>query len=727
MSFVFLLILALLSGNAWAGLTRAAPSYVEGEVLVVPASPAAVQNVRALGLTVAREYRGKTRFLRLKLKLGQRVAEVMSTLSARPWVAHVQPNYLYRMAAAPNDPRFAEYWGLQNTGQTVNGQAGSSGADISAVSAWDEISDCSSVVVAVIDSGVDYSHPDLAANIWNNPGEVIDGIDNDGNGFIDDVRGWDFVQADNDPMDFNSHGTHVAGTLGAVGNNGIGGTGVCWNARVMPLRVLNSVGVGTTADIVAAIDYAAANGARILNMSFGGPDGVAGDLMDMAIANAAVQGVLVVAAAGNEGADNDLLPSYPASYARPNIIAVAATDQQDSLAAFSNFGQISVDVAAPGTNILSGVPPARVPVCSWNFDTGTLEGWIPETIDRITGLPVANTVAVTGETFASPAFSLTDTPGVFYANNRSYRASSPVCNLGGKQGVVLSYRLNLATESGFDFLWVDGTADGVTWTMRDGWTGKSGGWVPTPFESDMQMLDGIATAQVRFRFDSDFSVTFDGFHVDDVSLTVPGTVHGPNAYAFGQGTSMATPHVAGLAALIWAAEPGLGLAQLKQRILNNGDQVPSLAGKTVTGRRINARMSMPLHAPAGLTATASGPTTVVLAWLDQSVSEVDQIIQRDTGAGFTTLTVLPANAVSYTDPAAPSGATIRYRVIARGRDGRMATGTTVSVATPVPPPAGGGGGCLIPGTGQWNWMLVLTAIWLTVLACVCRRVNRHPS
>ncbi len=721
MQLLVLIFTGLMSANAFAGLENVNAEYVAGEVLVVPRSAPSLESMTALGLSLAQNHSGKSRFMRLKLKSGQRMSVVLSALSAQSWVAAVQPNYIYKISAVPNDPRFPEYWGLDNTGQIVNGVAGTAGVDISAVAAWDEVTDCSSVIAAVIDSGVDYNHPDLVANIWSNTAEIIDGIDNDGNGFVDDVRGWDFVQKDNDPMDFNGHGSHITGTLGASGNNGIGGTGICWNIQVMPVRALGSTGQGTTSDIVLALDYAVANGARVINMSFGGPGGATGDLMDTAIANAGSQGVLLVAAAGNSSSNNDALPMYPASYLQSNIISVAATGQSDQLETFSNFGLNSVDVGAPGLNILSSKPPARIPACGWNFDTGTIEGWMPETLDVFTGLPVPNTVAVSGETFISPGFSLTDTPGAFYANNRSYRAVSPRCNLATLQGVMLSYRLNLDTEAGVDMLLLESSVGGTVWNVVDGWTGRTGGWDPQPFDADLQALDGVATAQVRFRLETDFSIALDGFHVDDVSFTVPGTVYGLNPYTFLSGTSMATAHVSGLASLILAADPGLTVSQLHHRILNNGDALSSLAGRTVSGRRVNARMSMPLHAPEILNVTASAPTTVVLLWLDHSVSETDQIIQRDAGAGFTDLVVLPADVTAFTDVLAPSGTILSYRVVARARDGRSFASTAVSVTTPPPPSSAGGGsggGCLIPDSTQRVWTLGLLIILLIAIAKV---------
>ena len=726
-----------MSATSAIAMPQGQDTFVQDELLIVPA-PNGLLNVGAMGYKVMNKQDGKTPFLRVKLKKGETVLLAMNALAGNSNIAYVQPNYIYRAALVPNDPRFNEYWALKNTGQAVNGgAAGTSGADMAVEKAWGVNTDCSTITVAVIDTGVDYNHPDLATNIWSNAGEIANnGIDDDGNGFIDDIRGWDFVQADNDPMDFAHHGTHVAGTIGASGNNGTGGTGVCWTSTIMPLRVLGSTGSGTTADIIAAIDYATANGAKVINMSLGGPGGSTGDLTDQAIARANAAGVLVVIAAGNDGTDNDTTPSYPAAYTQPNIIAVAATTQSDALASFSNFGATSVDIGAPGTSILSTVPPARsaIPGCSWNFDTATLQGWTVSTWDT-TGVPVltTNTVAISTEAAKSPFYSLTDTPGTVYANNRSYRAVSPTCNLTGVQGALLKYNLELASESNFDYLYVETSPDGVTWTPGSPLSGTTSG-VFYPLELDMKSLDGAPSAQVRFRFDTDFSVVFGGYHADDIQMTKPNTsvaAHSAADYAFLDGTSMATPNVAGVAALVWAADAGLTVAQLKSRILNNADVNPALAGKTVTGKRVNAMMAMPLQAATGLTATVQTASSVSLSWVDNSISESNYRVQRDAGVGFATIATLATNSAAYTDSAAPSNTTLTYRVVALARDGRIINSATASATTPVAtapaatPAAssGGGGGCVMGG--QQNGIDPLFPILLALALGALYRRRRN--
>jgi subtilisin family serine protease len=282
----------------------------------------------------------------LRLPKDMTVEEALEIYQSDPDVEYAEPNYLrYAAATTPNDTFFSNLWGLNN---------------INALEAWDITTGNSNVVVAVLDSGVDYNHPDLAANIWKNQAEITGtpGVDDDSNGKIDDARGWDFVDDDNDPMDSDDHGTHVAGTIAAEGNNSAGITGVVWTAQIMPLRFLDALGSGTVADAIEAIDYAIDNGAKIINASYGSY--TFSPLERDAIATARDAGILFVAAAGNDNWNNDSATKhYPSSYDLANIIAVAATDQSDARASFSNYGVTSVDVAAPGKFILSARPDRR--------------------------------------------------------------------------------------------------------------------------------------------------------------------------------------------------------------------------------------------------------------------------------------------------------------------------------------------------------------------------------
>ena len=282
--------------------------------------------------------------------------KAIDALEKNPVIAYIEMDHKVYIDKTPNDPRLSELWGLDNTGQT----GGTSDADIDALEAWDIQTGNSNVVIAVIDTGVDHNHEDLSANMWTNPGETAgNGIDDDGNGYVDDVYGWDFYNNDNDPMDDHRHGTHCAGTIAAVGNNGVGVVGVNWAAKIMALKFLSAGGSGWTSDAVAAVEYTTKMkqdfGIPIIAMSNSWGGGGFSESLNDAIKAADTAGILFVAAAGNDGTDNDVSPHYPSSYDVPNVIAVAATDHNDDLAYFSNYGATSVDLAAPGVNILSTV------------------------------------------------------------------------------------------------------------------------------------------------------------------------------------------------------------------------------------------------------------------------------------------------------------------------------------------------------------------------------------
>jgi subtilisin family serine protease/fibronectin type 3 domain-containing protein len=293
-----------------------------------------------------------------KVALGSGVAveSALAALRNDPHVLFAEPDYIVRATGIPTDPLFVNQWDFHNTGQS----GGTFDADIDAPEAWDVTTGSGSTIVAVLDTGVDYLHPDLAANIWVNQDELAgNGIDDDLNGYVDDIRGYDFYNNDNNPLDDHGHGTHVAGTIGAVGNNGIGIAGVNWNVQIMPLKFLGADGSGTTSDAIEALRYAIDNGAHISNNSWGG-DPFSQSLYN-AIRDARDVGHIFVAAAGNGnfigfGIDNDATPFYPSSYDLDNIVAVAATDSTDNIAVFSNYGATSVDLGAPGVSILSTLP-----------------------------------------------------------------------------------------------------------------------------------------------------------------------------------------------------------------------------------------------------------------------------------------------------------------------------------------------------------------------------------
>ncbi|HDY92643.1 MAG: S8 family serine peptidase [Pseudoalteromonas distincta] len=288
---------------------------------------------------------------------GMSTKEAIERLKSHQAIEYVEPDYRVSIAAnTPNDPRFDELWGLNNLGQT----GGIADADIDAPEAWEISIGSRDVVVGVIDTGVDYSHSDLADNAWVNTGEIAgDGIDNDGNGYIDDIHGINAITDAGDPMDDQGHGTHVSGTIGASGNNSTGVVGVNHEVSIVGCKFLDAAGSGSTSDAIKCIDYMvnlknSGVNLRVLNNSWGG-GGYSQALAD-AITVSEQADILFVAAAGNDEVDNDANPHYPSSYEHESVLSIASTDSNDNLSDFSQWGATSVDMGAPGSGIVSTVP-----------------------------------------------------------------------------------------------------------------------------------------------------------------------------------------------------------------------------------------------------------------------------------------------------------------------------------------------------------------------------------
>ena len=286
-------------------------------------------------------------------------SNVLITLRQNPSVEFIEPNYIYRASKVPNDVMFGQLWGMLNVGQQDSSRKeGVAGVDIGAEKAWDITTGSKDVIVAVIDTGVNYKHPDLADNMWTNEAELNGqtGVDDDGNGIVDDIYGANFVNADKptgNPLDDNGHGSHCAGTIAGVGDNGMGVVGVAWQARVMGVKFLSGSGSGSLDGALNGIDYAVSMGAKVLSNSWGG--GGYSDILKAAIERSHQANTLFVAAAGNESNNNDSSPTYPATYDVPNVLSVAAIDNRGKMASFSNYGKKSVHIAAPGVNIVSSV------------------------------------------------------------------------------------------------------------------------------------------------------------------------------------------------------------------------------------------------------------------------------------------------------------------------------------------------------------------------------------
>lgn len=294
----------------------------------------------------------------IKLPPGQDIPEALAAYRSHGLVASAEPDYLLQSLATPNDFHYADQWNLRNTGM----YGGTPGADVHAGAAWDLQHDAGSIIVAVVDSGVRYTHEDLAPNMWVNPGESgldangrdkrSNGIDDDGDGYIDDVHGINVLNGTGNPDDDWGHGTHVAGIVGAVGNNTVGVAGVAWRVQIMACKFIDAAANYSVSDAITCLDYARRHGARIVTASWGGYAFDSPALRD-AISQLRAAGIIVTAAAGNDNNNNDLHPLYPASYDFDNVIAVAATNRTDDRAAYSNYGANAVDLGAPGSPVFS--------------------------------------------------------------------------------------------------------------------------------------------------------------------------------------------------------------------------------------------------------------------------------------------------------------------------------------------------------------------------------------
>jgi subtilisin family serine protease len=565
--------LTLAGSAAAAAPAPASGSYVPGEILVrfKPSLPG--DEVRSL---LARDDAGVEQALPavpglrlVDLPPGTSVGEAESQLEGRPEVLYAEPNWRRQMFAVPNDPRFGEQWSLQNTGQAVFGTHGLAGADIRAPAAWNIQTGSKAVPVAIVDTGISFSHPDLAANIWTNSGEIPgNGIDDDGNGFKDDIHGWDFGDNDNYPSDTldadQGHGTAMAGIIGAVGNNGTGIAGINWNASLMPLRVPLTV-----AGEVAAFNYAKNNGAKVVNYSAGSSQYSSSEL-------AAINGapnVLFVVAAGNERINVDADPIYPCAYPASNVICVASTDQRDRLSTFSNFGPTSVDLAAPGETILTTYPPGGV--------AASLR-------DSFGDLPLSSRWTSGGHgrrwrltRRLHRGLSIADSPHGRYKNHSNSWIRSQAIDLSQRKACSLEFFIKVRTQRRHDRLVVEASSGGRRFVNLHHYSGSRRGdrflYLPARF-------NGHSAVYLRFRLKTDGSVRKDGAYVDNVELDCEAST---NTYAFLDGTSFSAPEVTGAAGLVLAEHPAYSVAKVRAALLDHVDELPGLSGKVVSDGRLN--------------------------------------------------------------------------------------------------------------------------------------------
>jgi subtilisin family serine protease len=608
------------SGAAAASASGQTPSTTEvrpGALLVrfepgVTASEAR-QLAAGQGARVEDRYEIVPRLAAIELPPGLGVGEAVRRFERLDGVASAQPDPVYRLeATVPDDPFYPSLWGLSNTGTGPFG--GVADADIDAPEAWDLQTGSSAVTVGVIDSGITASHDDLTGNLWANDDPPGNG-DDDGNGRIDDAYGWDFVESggptngDNDPDDANSHGTHVAGTIGAVGDNATSVTGVSWDVGLMALKAGSADGSLYGSTIIAAVEYADTNGADIVNGSFsgGGSDIDDPDVDPVRAAYKNADETLFVVAAGNDGTDNDATPRYPCNYSLANVVCVAATNSSDQLASFSNFGNTSVDLAAPGVSTLSTEPAFDPPVFSESFE-GTLGQWETE----VAAGKAPNGWALSTESPKLGTKALVDSPGGNYGNDEEgwIRNAAPF-SLAGENSCRLSMALAHTLSSG-DNLRVeyatstDMGGDPVGWQALylSPFSG-SGGFTRRYLDLDLFGTTGNPTVYLRFRLVTNSSGTADGVHIDDVKVECVNT-GSAGLQLTKSGTSMAAPHVAGAAALLLAENPSYGVGQLRNALLANVDPIAAAQCRTVSGGRLNAFKALQNGAPAVAPAPSCG-------------------------------------------------------------------------------------------------------------------------
>ena len=578
---------------------------------------------------------GNREFQLVTVEPGQTAADAIADLEARPAVAVAERDGYRSLDGIPNDPLFSQLWGLRNTGIGVNGFSGAiAGDDIDATTAWDRTTGSPSTVIADIDSGYRFDDPDLGPVAWTNPNEIAgNGIDDDGNGFVDDVHGYDFVgnsadspSSDNDPTDSNlisgGHGLHTAGTMGAAGDNGVGITGVSRNVRIMPLRVCANQASSNEArcpfsSILAAINYAGDMHARAANMSLGGNTFTQTEVN----AIAAHPQTLYVISAGNDGGNNDggeaapkghhypcdYRPTEQASPAVPgavdNIVCVAATDQSDGLAGFSDYGATSVDLGAPGTSTLSTYSGQETPF-SDNFESNNFAS-------RWTSAGAGFGRAGAGDGPLT-SFGMNDSPGAAPAANSVHEvtlttggavpAGAGACEIKG-----LRFR---QPGSGGTFAY-SVLSDNIN-VFENTTSTATGGSSMVAFNTIPILNLGGHAVKVSFRFTAGPAPTSaDGIWLDNIRLSCYSPLSAPLSYEFLEGTSMAAPHVTGAAGLLFSLKPAATVTEVRNALLSSVDPATSLSGKTTSGGRLDVAAALKALVPIGSETVA--PDTAITA------------------------------------------------------------------------------------------------------------------
>ncbi len=614
--------------------------YQEGELLVkfrtgiIQAS--AVRLHQKIGASVIKRFTMVTDLEHVRLPASVSVREAITLYMSDPNVEYAEPNYLKHAGRAVNDPLFNLQWALLNTGQFAGATPK---ADIRATEAWDISTGSGDVVIGIIDTGIDNSHPDLSANIWTNPVDgSANGVDEDGNGKTDDIHGWNFVSNNNNIMDDNGHGTHVSGIAGASGNNNKGVSGLMWQVKLMPLKILDSTGSGTIADEIAAIQYALDKHVRIMNASFSGGDYSQAEFDAISAADKA--GSLFVTAAGNgidgvTGDNNDTTGAYPANYRLANIISVAATDHSDRRSLFSNYGFNSVHVGAPGEEILSTYP-AKFLASGYEYESGT--------------------------SMATPY--VTGLAGLLFSYYPNFTASQI-------RGTILRYVDILPSLQGAT----------ITGGRVNAFRALSSLLPPSEFSLSMQS-DG--TVRLSWK---DNAAGEDGYFVERKAgsglyaavASLPTNASGFTDSSLSDGTSYS----------------------YRVKAVNSLPNPPEAAGIQAESAAAESTTLIPLNAPTGLNGAALSSSGITLSWKDNSAAEEGYEVERkDPAGGFLKMASTGTNITSFTDSGLSAQTTYTYRVRAfNTAAGSSAYSNEMTVTTSNVSQSGtgsgGGGGCSI--------------------------------